>query len=284
MSARPSPDARRASRTRAALRLASSLVSMVIGMVTVTFSLDDATVERLRRTASRLGRAQSQIVREAVAEYAARADRLSESERRQLLAVSADWSARRPRVLRPRSIASCGTSGPPAAVAAGARDDRPHRHVGTRRRLDRPAAVAATAHRPRLGGPPHRAFEPRVRRIDPRPPHGAGVGREDALLPRESLVPCTGHEAALAQGFTRRCAGRAAGSWTRDCRLRARAGRGDVDAEPTDFATFPISGWSEAAVTNAVTGARLPHDDHDDTMFTMIAGVFFVFIGTSCSS
>ncbi len=58
-----------------------------MSMVKVTFSLDDDTVERLRRTASRLGRAQSQIVREAVAEYAARADRLSDGERRQLLGV-----------------------------------------------------------------------------------------------------------------------------------------------------------------------------------------------------
>ena len=56
-------------------------------MVKVTFSLDDDTVERLRRTASRLGRAQSQIVREAVADYAARADRLSEAERLHLLGV-----------------------------------------------------------------------------------------------------------------------------------------------------------------------------------------------------
>ena len=56
-------------------------------MVKVTFSLDDETVERLRRTASRLGRAQSQIVREAVADYAARADRLSEHERLHLLGV-----------------------------------------------------------------------------------------------------------------------------------------------------------------------------------------------------
>ena len=50
-------------------------------MVKVTFSLDDATVAEIRRTAERLGTAQSQVVREAVAEYAARADRVSERER-----------------------------------------------------------------------------------------------------------------------------------------------------------------------------------------------------------
>jgi hypothetical protein len=50
-------------------------------MVKVTFSLDEATVEAIRRTAERLGTAQSHVVREAVAEYAARTDRVSERER-----------------------------------------------------------------------------------------------------------------------------------------------------------------------------------------------------------
>jgi len=54
-------------------------------MVKVTFTLDDRTVERLRLTAARLRKPQSQVVREAVAEYAASAGRLSESERRSLL-------------------------------------------------------------------------------------------------------------------------------------------------------------------------------------------------------
>ena len=45
-------------------------------MIRVTFSLDEATVAEIRRTAARLKRPQSQVVREAVAEYAARADRL----------------------------------------------------------------------------------------------------------------------------------------------------------------------------------------------------------------
>jgi hypothetical protein len=56
-------------------------------MVKVTFSLDDETVSQLRRTAARLQRPQSQVVREAVAEYAARSDRLSERERQQMLSV-----------------------------------------------------------------------------------------------------------------------------------------------------------------------------------------------------
>jgi hypothetical protein len=56
-------------------------------MVKVTFSLDAATVEILRRTAERLGAAQSQVIREAVAEYAARVDRVSERERLRTLAI-----------------------------------------------------------------------------------------------------------------------------------------------------------------------------------------------------
>ena len=56
-------------------------------MVKVTFTLDDETVERLRLTAARLRKPQSQVVREAVAEYAAAAGRLSETERRTMLEV-----------------------------------------------------------------------------------------------------------------------------------------------------------------------------------------------------
>jgi ribbon-helix-helix CopG family protein len=56
-------------------------------MVKVTFTLDDDTIERLRLTAARLRKPQSQVVREAVAEYAASAGRLSEAERRTMLAV-----------------------------------------------------------------------------------------------------------------------------------------------------------------------------------------------------
>jgi predicted transcriptional regulator len=56
-------------------------------MARVTFSLDDATVAQIRQTAARLGKAQSHVVRDAVADYAARADRLSERERLQALSV-----------------------------------------------------------------------------------------------------------------------------------------------------------------------------------------------------
>jgi predicted transcriptional regulator len=56
-------------------------------MARVTFSLDDATVDQIRRTAARLRKPQSHVVRDAVADYAARADRLSERERRHLMSV-----------------------------------------------------------------------------------------------------------------------------------------------------------------------------------------------------
>jgi hypothetical protein len=54
-------------------------------MVKVTFTLDEATVARLRRAAARLARPQSQVVREAIREYADRIGRLGEQERLRLL-------------------------------------------------------------------------------------------------------------------------------------------------------------------------------------------------------
>jgi predicted transcriptional regulator len=54
-------------------------------MVKVTFTLDDEAVRRLRETAERLRKPQSLVVREAVAEYAAAARRLSEVELRAML-------------------------------------------------------------------------------------------------------------------------------------------------------------------------------------------------------
>ncbi len=56
-------------------------------MIKVTFTLDDETVQRLRRLAGRLGRPQSQVVRESLKQYETHSDQLSEEERRRLLAV-----------------------------------------------------------------------------------------------------------------------------------------------------------------------------------------------------
>jgi predicted transcriptional regulator len=56
-------------------------------MAKFTFVFDDETANTLRATAERLRKSQSLVVREAVAEYAARADRLTDSERRRMLGV-----------------------------------------------------------------------------------------------------------------------------------------------------------------------------------------------------
>jgi metal-responsive CopG/Arc/MetJ family transcriptional regulator len=56
-------------------------------MVKVTFTLDDTTVERLRRLSARLKKPQSHVVREAVREYGERAAKLSDDEKTRLLKV-----------------------------------------------------------------------------------------------------------------------------------------------------------------------------------------------------
>jgi hypothetical protein len=56
-------------------------------MVKVTFTLDNETVDRLRRTAARLARPQSYVVREAIKEYEARSTKLSDEERARMLAI-----------------------------------------------------------------------------------------------------------------------------------------------------------------------------------------------------
>jgi hypothetical protein len=56
-------------------------------MVKMTFTFDRDTVSRLREAAARLARPQSQVVREAIREYAERVGPLSEEERRHMLHV-----------------------------------------------------------------------------------------------------------------------------------------------------------------------------------------------------
>src|SRR5438552_5884728 len=60
-------------------------------MAKLTFSLDEATIEKLRKTATRLRKPQSMVVREAIAHYAAQEDRLSDEERERMLKVI-DWA------------------------------------------------------------------------------------------------------------------------------------------------------------------------------------------------
>jgi predicted transcriptional regulator len=89
-------------------------------MARVTFSLNDATVAQIRQTAARLRRPQSHIVRDAVADYAARADCLSERERLHAMGV-----LERLRVARPTRRA--------ADVDAELRSLRAARRAGGRR-------------------------------------------------------------------------------------------------------------------------------------------------------
>lgn len=53
----------------------------------MTFSLDEATANRLRQTAEVLGKPKSEVVREAILDYSERKGRLSEAERRRLLSA-----------------------------------------------------------------------------------------------------------------------------------------------------------------------------------------------------
>ena len=62
----------------------------------LTFSVDDRTVDTLRNIANRLGKSQSLVVREAVAEYSARAGRLTEPERLRMLAAVEDITQQPP--------------------------------------------------------------------------------------------------------------------------------------------------------------------------------------------
>ncbi len=53
----------------------------------MTFSLDEATAARLRRTSETLQRSKSEIVREAIQDYADRVGKLGEAERRRMLEI-----------------------------------------------------------------------------------------------------------------------------------------------------------------------------------------------------
>ena len=87
----------------------------------MTFSLDEATASRLRTTALRLRKPQSQVVREAIAEYGARVDRLSDAERADMLRTLDRYLAAAP-------------SRPATAVDAELRRLRVARRGGGRRR------------------------------------------------------------------------------------------------------------------------------------------------------
>jgi hypothetical protein len=63
-------------------------------MPKLTFSLDEETVAALRQAADRSGKPQSLVVREAIAEYAAREARLPAAEQARLLSAVRTIAAR----------------------------------------------------------------------------------------------------------------------------------------------------------------------------------------------
>jgi metal-responsive CopG/Arc/MetJ family transcriptional regulator len=93
-------------------------------MVRVTFSLDEATVAELKRTAARVRKPQSHVVREALADYAAGADRLSDSERAKALDIL-------------RRLRASGPSRTAADVDTELRGIRAARRAGGRQRRAR---------------------------------------------------------------------------------------------------------------------------------------------------
>jgi len=93
-------------------------------MVKVTFTLDDQTVATLRRSAERLGRPQSAVVRDAIADYADRIGRLSPHEQTRMLQVID--------ALRVQPVTASD-----AAVDAELRDLRRSRRAATRDRRQR---------------------------------------------------------------------------------------------------------------------------------------------------
>ena len=65
-------------------------------MPKLTFSLDEGTVRLLRRVSEQKRKAQSLIVREAIAEYGAREEKLPDEERERRLAVLREIAAQPP--------------------------------------------------------------------------------------------------------------------------------------------------------------------------------------------
>ena len=67
-------------------------------MAKLTFSLDDDTVATLRKVAARTRKPQSMVIREAVAYYAEREEKLPDAERDRLLKVLSEFK----RTMTPR--------------------------------------------------------------------------------------------------------------------------------------------------------------------------------------
>jgi predicted transcriptional regulator len=65
-------------------------------MVKVAFTVDEETVETLRRMSTRLKKPQSAVFRQAIKDYAERAGKLSQDERQRLLDALQRITARKP--------------------------------------------------------------------------------------------------------------------------------------------------------------------------------------------
>lgn len=74
--------------------------SMGLMATKVTYTLDDETVERVRKMAQRTRKPQSQIVREAIAHYAGIEDKLTPEERERQLAILRELGPKLPKVSR----------------------------------------------------------------------------------------------------------------------------------------------------------------------------------------
>jgi predicted DNA-binding protein len=64
--------------------------------VKVTFTLDEATIARLRQAAERLAKPKSEVVRDAIHDFSERVGRLSERERLRMLRILDEIASRRP--------------------------------------------------------------------------------------------------------------------------------------------------------------------------------------------
>jgi hypothetical protein len=92
-------------------------------MVKMTFTFDEQTTEALRRAAARMKKPQSAVVREAIQEYASRADRLGSDEQKHMLRVL-DRMRARP-AARAQAAVDAEIKGIRAARRTGGRRTRP---------------------------------------------------------------------------------------------------------------------------------------------------------------
>ena len=91
-------------------------------MVKMTFTVDEQTVDLLRRLAARMKKKQSVVFREAIRDYSERADRLSNEERERMLAVVDRMMARK--ATRPQTEVDAEIRDIRAARATGGRRTR----------------------------------------------------------------------------------------------------------------------------------------------------------------